>query len=58
MAQEYDYLRAGDAVSGQEGWATMVVDGVLTELFMYSVRVGMVGDHRLIRVHYRTYFRK
>jgi len=34
MAQEYDYLRAGDAVSGQEGWATMVVDGVLTELFM------------------------
>lgn len=31
---------------------------VLTELFMYSVRVGMVGDHRLIRVHYRTYFRK
>lgn len=34
MSQEYDYLRAGDAVSGQEGWATMVVDGVLTELFM------------------------
>ena len=34
MAQEYDYLRAGDAVSGQEGWATMVVDGVLEELFM------------------------
>lgn len=34
MSQEHDYLRAGDAVSGQEGWATMVVDGVLTELFM------------------------
>lgn len=34
MSQEHDYLRAGDAVSGQEGWATMTVDGVVQELFM------------------------
>ena len=39
MAQEYDYLRAGDAVSGQEGWATMVVDGVLTELFLSLIHI-------------------
>ena len=34
MSQEKNYLRAGDAISGQEGWATAVVDGVVQELFM------------------------
>lgn len=34
MSREQDYLRAGDAISGQEGWATAIVDGVVQELFM------------------------
>lgn len=33
MSREKDYLRAGDAISGQEGWATAIVDGVVQELF-------------------------
>lgn len=33
MSREKDYLRAGDAISGQEGWATAIIDGVVLELF-------------------------
>ena len=40
MAQEYDYLRAGDAVSGQEGWATTVS---YTHLDVYKRQIIKAG---------------